>query len=267
MRLQTTGPTNYVEGQTVRFSPVAQLAPNGHLNYRVRVLAKQEGVAFFASPGEQSGLTQPIVKQKKTTITPRTSAMPRFVVLEHDSPCGRHWDFMLEQENALATWALPQPPDTAEMPAEPLPDHRLAYLDYEGPISAIGHGPPVGSGDVSARTPDRGRVDGRAPGATVARSRGPAAGRAKRLAGGLSASHSSILCRPCHWPRHTPTPVVGSRPGSPRQSRHRRHRTLPLLVIAMPAILPFGVVIFVAWLILRETPVGAVRTTSIPTEV
>lgn len=43
---------------------------------------------------------------------------------------------MLEQENALATWALPQPPDAlAEMPAEPLPDHRLAYLDYEGPVS------------------------------------------------------------------------------------------------------------------------------------
>jgi uncharacterized repeat protein (TIGR01451 family) len=72
VRLQTTGPTNYViEGQTVRFSPVAQLAPNGHLNYRVRVLAKQEGVAFFQAQVSSQGLTQPIVKQKKTTITPR----------------------------------------------------------------------------------------------------------------------------------------------------------------------------------------------------
>lgn len=62
--------------------------------------------------------------------------MPRFVVLEHDSPQGRHWDFMLEQEASLATWALPLPPDAAmEMPANRLPDHRLAYLDYEGPVS------------------------------------------------------------------------------------------------------------------------------------
>lgn len=62
--------------------------------------------------------------------------MPRFVVLEHDSPRGLHWDLMLHQGAALATWALPQPPDApGPLPAERLPDHRLAYLDYEGPVS------------------------------------------------------------------------------------------------------------------------------------
>ena len=62
--------------------------------------------------------------------------MSRFVVLEHESPRGRHWDLMLETGPALATWALPEPPDAAEtMTAESLFDHRLAYLDYEGPIS------------------------------------------------------------------------------------------------------------------------------------
>jgi hypothetical protein len=62
--------------------------------------------------------------------------MPRYVVLEHDSPRGRHWDFMLEEGPSLATWALPAPPDHPNaMTAEALPDHRLAYLDYEGPIS------------------------------------------------------------------------------------------------------------------------------------
>jgi hypothetical protein len=62
--------------------------------------------------------------------------MPRFVVLEHDSPHGRHWDFMLEVGQSLATWALAQPPDApAPIAAKSLPDHRLAYLDYEGPIS------------------------------------------------------------------------------------------------------------------------------------
>ena len=62
--------------------------------------------------------------------------MPRFVILEHDFP-KRHWDFMLETEGVLRTWRSPQPPSGAqwEMAAEALADHRLAYLDYEGPVS------------------------------------------------------------------------------------------------------------------------------------
>jgi hypothetical protein len=62
--------------------------------------------------------------------------MPRFVILQHDSPRGAHFDLMLEAGKALKTWALPQPPQQdVEMPCEALADHRLAYLDYEGPIS------------------------------------------------------------------------------------------------------------------------------------
>jgi len=62
--------------------------------------------------------------------------MPRFVILRHDSPRGAHYDLMLEVGDALKTWALPQPPEAgAEMACDALPDHRLAYLDYEGPIS------------------------------------------------------------------------------------------------------------------------------------
>ncbi len=62
--------------------------------------------------------------------------VPRFVVLEHDAPQGVHWDFMLEMEGVLATWALAQPPAAAgRIAARALANHRLAYLDYEGPIS------------------------------------------------------------------------------------------------------------------------------------
>jgi len=62
--------------------------------------------------------------------------MPRFVVLAHDSPDGRHWDFMFETGPALATWALERPPESGQVAtAKALPDHRAAYLDYEGPIS------------------------------------------------------------------------------------------------------------------------------------
>ncbi len=61
--------------------------------------------------------------------------MPRFVVLEHDHP-QRHWDFMLEAGGVLRTWRLPAPPQPGTpLPAEASFDHRLLYLDYEGPIS------------------------------------------------------------------------------------------------------------------------------------
>lgn len=62
--------------------------------------------------------------------------MPRFVILEHHSPRGLHWDFMLQRGEGLATWALAQAPGPhTVIPAQALVDHRLAYLDYEGPIS------------------------------------------------------------------------------------------------------------------------------------
>jgi hypothetical protein len=61
--------------------------------------------------------------------------MPRFVVLTHDHP-KLHWDFMLEHGETLRTWRLAQPPDVdGPIDAEPINDHRLAYLDYEGPVS------------------------------------------------------------------------------------------------------------------------------------
>ena len=61
--------------------------------------------------------------------------MPRFVILEHDHPT-RHWDLMLEAGPVLRTWRLSRPPEPSR-PVEAIPsfDHRLAYLDYEGPVS------------------------------------------------------------------------------------------------------------------------------------
>jgi hypothetical protein len=61
--------------------------------------------------------------------------MPRFTILTHDHPFP-HWDFLLERGEALQTWRLLTVPDSpGEITAEPLPDHRLMYLDYEGPVS------------------------------------------------------------------------------------------------------------------------------------
>ncbi len=61
--------------------------------------------------------------------------MPRFALLAHDFPTP-HWDLMLESEGALCTWQLPSIPEAGKpIPAEAIGDHRLKYLDYEGPVS------------------------------------------------------------------------------------------------------------------------------------
>jgi hypothetical protein len=60
--------------------------------------------------------------------------MPRFVILDHDHPV-RHWDFLLEAGDVLRAWRiLAEPARRPALSAEPLPDHRRLYLDYEGPI-------------------------------------------------------------------------------------------------------------------------------------
>jgi hypothetical protein len=66
--------------------------------------------------------------------------MSRFVVLYHEMPPSNerasHYDVMLEHDGILRTWAVALPPHSGSTQrADALPDHRLAYLDYEGPIS------------------------------------------------------------------------------------------------------------------------------------
>ena len=83
--------------------------------------------------------------------------MPRFVLLRHECPVdyreGPHWDLMFEREEEdveyrLATWSLTELPsawrellgfETCEAISEvfttALGDHRIAYLDYEGPLT------------------------------------------------------------------------------------------------------------------------------------
>ena len=63
--------------------------------------------------------------------------MPRYVVLEHTWN-GVHWDLMFEDgaRGLLRTWSLAATPSAgAEIAARALPDHRLAYLDHEGPVA------------------------------------------------------------------------------------------------------------------------------------
>jgi hypothetical protein len=61
--------------------------------------------------------------------------MPRYVILNHDHPVP-HFDLMLESGGRLRTWRLlGNPFSSSPVKAEPLGDHRIDYLEYEGPVS------------------------------------------------------------------------------------------------------------------------------------
>ncbi len=62
-----------------------------------------------------------------------------FVILHHTDFGEPHFDVMFAVGDVLRTWQVPA--DPRELPvgqslsATALPDHRIAYLTYEGPIS------------------------------------------------------------------------------------------------------------------------------------
>ena len=62
----------------------------------------------------------------------------RFVILHHRVEDGEHWDLMLQHGETLATWQLDREPlSLASLPiaARRIGDHRIAYLELEGPLS------------------------------------------------------------------------------------------------------------------------------------
>lgn len=66
--------------------------------------------------------------------------MRRFALLEHVRGGSIHWDLLVEADpvgsGPLLSWAIDAEPSPGhDLPARPLPDHRRAYLNYEGPIS------------------------------------------------------------------------------------------------------------------------------------
>ena len=68
--------------------------------------------------------------------------MARFIIHEHHSK-KLHWDLRLEVEGVLKSWALPKGPtrDPQEKHlALEVPDHTLAYGDYEGIIPEGSYG-------------------------------------------------------------------------------------------------------------------------------
>lgn len=61
----------------------------------------------------------------------------QFVIQQHTTPNGVHWDLMLEAENVLWTWRIRLPPDQISRDAvavERIADHSKRFLKYEGPV-------------------------------------------------------------------------------------------------------------------------------------
>ena len=63
-------------------------------------------------------------------------ATSRCVVLFHQVGNSDHWDLMLEVQNRLWTWRMSELPTINQtVTGERIIDHRIHYLDYEGPVS------------------------------------------------------------------------------------------------------------------------------------
>ncbi|MFT7629065.1 MAG: hypothetical protein ACI87E_000061 [Mariniblastus sp.] len=73
-------------------------------------------------------------------IAPFKTEPPRFVILAHSFPAGHerrnHFDLMLEWNGVLLTFAIEDEIVPGKVvPATRIPDHRIEYLDIEGPVS------------------------------------------------------------------------------------------------------------------------------------
>ena len=93
-------------------------------------LDKYQSMRDFEKTAEPSGVADPELSEHER------EGRPRFVVQEHHATA-LHWDFRLEKNGVLVSWAVPRglPPDPrVNHLAVATEDHPLSYVDFEGDI-------------------------------------------------------------------------------------------------------------------------------------
>ncbi|HVM09709.1 MAG TPA: DNA polymerase ligase N-terminal domain-containing protein [Acidimicrobiales bacterium] len=93
-------------------------------------LDKYQSMRDFEKTAEPSGASDATISEHER------SGKPRFVVQEHHATA-LHWDFRLERDGVLVSWAVPKgiPPDPrVNNLAVHTEDHPLSYFDFAGEI-------------------------------------------------------------------------------------------------------------------------------------